>query len=116
MILMLVCAFTILVILMQKPSSNSGLGTAMGGGMAESAFGVQTANVLSRATFWGITLFFILSFLIYLGYIAGTKPTEASMRSLPQIEGALSTELPAAAQAALSEEAAHKDLPEPEEL
>ena len=75
-VLVLICAFMILVILMQKPSSNAGMGAALGGGAAESAFGGQTGNVLTRATIASIVGFFVLSFLLYLGYMSRVDENE----------------------------------------
>lgn len=68
--LLLLCVFIVLIILMQKPSANAGMGAALGGGAAESAFGGQTNNVLTRITIFGATAFFILCFGLYLGYMA----------------------------------------------
>ncbi|MDR0595548.1 MAG: preprotein translocase subunit SecG [Puniceicoccales bacterium] len=68
----LVCtsAFIILVILMQRPSSNAGLGSALGGGAAESAFGGETTKVLTKWTIYGIVTFFITALLLSMTYIS----------------------------------------------
>jgi preprotein translocase subunit SecG len=68
-ILVLVALFLILVILMQKDKSGGGMGTALGGGMAESTFGADTTNVLSKATINSSIIFFILGTLLFLGRI-----------------------------------------------
>jgi preprotein translocase subunit SecG len=64
----LVCTsiFVALVILMQRPSANAGMGAALGGGAAESAFGSDTAKVLTRWTISGIATFFIVAFALSL--------------------------------------------------
>ena len=69
LILGLLCLFIGLIVLMQRASSNAGMGSALGGGMAESAFGGETGNVLTRLTIWSIVGFFILSLLLYMGYL-----------------------------------------------
>ena len=61
--------FLVLVVLMQKAKNDGGLGAAMGGGMAEAAFGADTTNVLSKATINAAILFFVLAFALYLGRI-----------------------------------------------
>ena len=38
-LLILVCIIGVLVILMQRPSANAGMGAALGGGAAETVFG-----------------------------------------------------------------------------
>ena len=48
--LFLVCILVVLVILMQRPSANAGMGSALGGGAAETVFGGESANVLSKMT------------------------------------------------------------------
>ncbi len=54
---------------MQRPSTNSGLGSALGGGAAESAFGGETTKVLTKWTTYGIILFFLISLLLSMFYI-----------------------------------------------
>lgn len=67
----LVCTsiFVVLVILMQKPSANAGMGSALGSGAAESAFGSDTTKVLTRWTVSGIVTFFIVAFTLSMLHI-----------------------------------------------
>lgn len=67
-VLIFVSLFLMLVILAQK-SKDGGMGTALGGGAAEAAFGAETNTVLSKATIYSSVLFFVLAFLLYLGRI-----------------------------------------------
>ena len=67
--LLLLCAWLILLILMQKPSANAGMGAALGGGVAESAFGGEASNVLTRWTVYGVIGFFVLTLTLSLGQI-----------------------------------------------
>ncbi|GHB95595.1 hypothetical protein GCM10007047_09270 [Cerasicoccus arenae] len=63
---------------MQRASSNSGMGSALGGGAAESALGAGAGNVLTKGTIMGSAAFFILSFTLYLGLLSqaeDNKPT-----------------------------------------
>ena len=68
-VLIVTSVFLVLVVLMQKAKNDGGLGAAMGGGMAEAAFGADTTNVLSKATINAAILFFVLAFALYLGRI-----------------------------------------------
>lgn len=85
-VLVLVCLFVTLLVLMQKPSANSGMGAALGGGAAEQAFGGEAGNVLTRGTIYAIIAFFVLSFALYLGSLStlggGGEEEEASITKL----------------------------------
>lgn len=76
-ILVLTCLFVTLLVLMQKPSANSGMGAALGGGAAEQAFGGEAGNVLTKGTIYAIIAFFILSFGLYLGTLATVEREQA---------------------------------------
>lgn len=86
-ILILISVFLILVVLAQKAKSDGGMGAAMGGGMAEAAFGAETGNVLSGATIKASIAFFVLSFLIYLGHVYQHKhagrPAGSELPNIP---------------------------------
>ncbi len=84
-ILILISLFLILVVLAQKAKSDGGMGAAMGGGMAEAAFGAETGNVLSKATINASIAFFVLSFLVYLGLVYQHKHAAAGAGALPNI-------------------------------
>lgn len=81
--LVLASAFLILIVLAQKAKSDGGMGSAMGGGMAEAAFGAETSNVLSKSTIYAAIAFFVLALLLYLtrlhqqkhGSVGGGLPT-----------------------------------------
>lgn len=83
-LLILVALFLVLVVLIQKPRADSGLGAAMGGGAAEAAFGAETGNVLTRATIVSAVAFFILSFVLYLGHLYIRNHSDANDAMLPQ--------------------------------
>jgi preprotein translocase subunit SecG len=91
-VLILVSLFMVLVILMQRGNSNSGMGSAFGGGVAESAFGAETTNILTRATKWSAVAFFVIALSLYLMYMSqqgsqatldDTAPPEMSMMETP---------------------------------
>lgn len=59
-ILILVCAFMILLVLMQR-SKQEGIGAAFGSETTQSVFGAQTSDVLSKMTVYCAVLFFTLT-------------------------------------------------------
>ena len=102
--LFLVCILVVLVILMQRPSANAGMGSALGGGAAETVFGGESANVLSKMTTTLTVILFILSFGLYLGFVArektGTKaldPKATAPAAAPAAPASAATKAPAAA-------------------
>jgi preprotein translocase subunit SecG len=77
-VLLLLSSFVVLIILMQKPNANAGMGSALGGGVAEQAFGGAASNVLTRTTVFAIVGFFVLSFALYLGNLKVAAPQDRS--------------------------------------
>ncbi len=82
LVLVIVSGFMVIVILMQRASSNAGLGSALGGGAAESAFGGATTNVLIKATVTAAIVFFVLAYVLHLLYL-GTATSEVEAKDLP---------------------------------
>jgi len=117
-ILILVSVFLVLIVLMQK-SKDGGIGSALGGGAAEAAFGAETNNVLVQATKYSAILFFVLAFLLYLGRIYERKAEKgAAGGALPTITApaapAATTPAPAVAVPATAAPAAPAPAPAPE--
>lgn len=74
--LILISGFIVLIVLMQRTSQSGGMGAALGGGAAESAFGADTNNVLTKGTIYGIIAYFVVALGLYLIYQArATEPT-----------------------------------------
>src|SRR5579883_2840368 len=94
-LLIFVSLFLIAVVLAQRASSDAGMGAAMGGGMAEAAFGAETGNVLTKTTINLSIAFFVLSFLVYLGNVYQHKHA-ARGGALPTLTGPALPALPAA--------------------
>ena len=84
--LLFLCAWLILLILMQKPSANAGMGAALGGGAAESAFGGEASNVLTRWTVYGVIGFFVLTLSLSLGQIYRHHHDESKKELAPMKE------------------------------
>lgn len=95
-ILIVVAIFLILVVLAQKAQSDGGMGAAMGGGMAEAAFGAETNNVLTKTTINLSIAFFVLSFLVYLGNVYQHKHVTHAGATLPALSGPSLPALPPA--------------------
>lgn len=112
--LFLVCILVVLVILMQRPSANAGMGAALGGGAAETVFGGESANVLSKMTTTLTVILFVLSFGLYLGFVAREKPSvkalDAAATAAP-VAPAATPVAPAAAPAAPAAAAAAAPAP-----
>ena len=84
LVLLLISAFVILIVLMQKTSQSGGMGAALGGGAAESAFGSDTNNILTKGTVYGIIAFFLVAlglYLLYQAQLTSVAP-EVDMNSL----------------------------------
>lgn len=75
--LVLLCLFTLLVVMVQKPKGDGGLGAALGGGSMEAAFGAETGSLLQKITIYSVIGFFVLTFMLYLGNLASTKGAKA---------------------------------------
>lgn len=89
--LVVVCLFLVLLVLLQRGSTQGGLGTAFGGGMADATFGADTGNVLSKATVFCAIVFFAVSLGLYLLIIGmqGGEPTDETLElgeGIPAVE------------------------------
>ena len=80
------CAWIILLILMQKPSANAGMGAALGGGAAESAFGGEASNVLTRWTVFGVIGFFFLTLFLTLAQVYNHHKNTTVAELVPVVE------------------------------
>jgi len=89
-VLILISLFLVLVILMQRANSNAGMGSAFGGGVAESAFGTETTNVLVKATKWSALAFFLIALTLYLLFMSREgsvgKVQESDLPDIPVVE------------------------------
>ncbi|MGC9449869.1 MAG: preprotein translocase subunit SecG [Oceanipulchritudo sp.] len=115
-VLIIISLFMVLVILMQRANTNSGMGSAFGGGVTESAFGAETTNVLTRATKWSAFAFFIISLLLYLLYMSrGRFSGDTTEADLPDIPVAAQAAEPAPSTGDVPSEAAEDAAPLEEE-
>ncbi|MDR0445396.1 MAG: preprotein translocase subunit SecG [Puniceicoccales bacterium] len=93
-ILILVSLFSVLIILMQRPSEDAGMGATLGSGTVTSIFGGEAGNVLHQWTVVSTILFFTLSCLLSMLYIAreGKKGSVMDFIASPTISSGLSQE------------------------
>jgi len=84
-ILIITSLALVMVVLMQRAKSDSGMGSAMGGSSMESTFGAETGNVLSGFTIKASIVFFVVSFTLYLAHIYQYKHRESLDNKLPTI-------------------------------
>ena len=84
-ILIFVSLFLILLVLAQPAKSDGGMGSALGGGMAESAFGGSHGTVTSKLTIKAAIVFFVLSFALYLGNVYQRGHANRGVGALPNI-------------------------------
>jgi len=78
--LILTSLFGVLIILMQRPSEDAGMGAALGGGAVTSIFGGEAGNILHRWTIMSTILFFVLSLVLSLLYMAREGKKTAVMK------------------------------------
>jgi preprotein translocase subunit SecG len=65
-VLVLDCIFIVLLVLVQLPKKEAGMGQAFGGAATDALFGAGSGNVLTKATKWAAALFFILAIALTL--------------------------------------------------
>lgn len=77
LILLLVSAFVVLIVLMQRTSNSGGMGSALGGGATEQVLGAETSSVLTKGTIYGIIAFFLIALGLHIGYlsVASERPS-----------------------------------------
>jgi len=76
--LVLDCLFLGLLILMQLPKKDAGVGMAFGGGAADALFGAGSGTLLTQLTKYSATAFFALVFVLsYLNIHSNTSSAAA---------------------------------------
>ena len=65
-LLVINCVLLILLVLVQLPKKDAGVGIAFGGGAADALFGAGSGNVLTKITKWATGIFFAMSLVLGL--------------------------------------------------
>lgn len=99
-VLAFVSVLVVLFVLMQKPSANAGMGSALGGAASESVFGGEAAGVLSKATVIFISAFFILCAVLYFAFLGAQDKGEGQGLKLEEQAVPATTSAPAAIETA----------------
>jgi preprotein translocase subunit SecG len=81
-VLVIDCIFLVLLVLVQLPKKEAGMGQAFGGAATDALFGAGSGNVLTKATKWGAGLFFVLAIVLT---VMGTYKTSSSTGRLHRI-------------------------------
>jgi len=63
-LLVLNCLLLILLVLIQLPKKDAGVGMAFGGGTADALFGAGSGNVLTKITKYATGIFFIMALVL----------------------------------------------------
>ena len=98
-VMVLDCVFLVLLVLVQLPKKEAGMGQAFGGAATDALFGAGSGNVLTKATKWGAGLFFGLAIaLTVMGSYKTPSGGGASrlQNLINQNKAALPPEIPAA--------------------
>ena len=65
-VLVLDCLFLILLVLVQLPKKEAGMGQAFGGAATDALFGAGSGNALTKITKWAAGIFFALAIILTL--------------------------------------------------
>jgi preprotein translocase subunit SecG len=77
-ILFLISLFLILLVLVQLPKKEAGLGTAFGGGTTDALFGAGAGNVLTQLTKYCTILFLVLCLVLSVMNKADSEKTNTA--------------------------------------
>ena len=90
------CLILTLLILIQLPKKEAGMGQAFGGGATDALFGAGSGSALTKMTKYTAGAFFVLTLLISMIYGHQNRAKLADARSILTAEDKLSLVAPAA--------------------
>jgi preprotein translocase subunit SecG len=88
-ILVMDCLFLILLILIQLPKKEAGMGTAFGGVATDALFGSGTGNALTNMTKYAATIFFVLALTLSIINAHRSQQARSSVKAALQKEAAV---------------------------
>jgi len=89
------CLLLILLVLVQLPKKDAGVGMAFGGGAADALFGAGSGNVLTKITKWATGIFFAMALILGLiNKSAHSSNTPAFEKALEQQQSQGSVAIP----------------------
>lgn len=80
-VLILTCLFLILLVLVQLPKKEAGLGQAFGSGATDALFGPGSGNMLTKLTKWTSAVFFVLVIGIWILYGHNARAKGGDLRN-----------------------------------
>jgi preprotein translocase subunit SecG len=86
-ILIVDCLFLILLVLVQLPKKEAGLGQAFGGGATDALFGAGSGNALTKLTKYATGIFFVLTLSLSILHAQQAKSRRSSLEGLVQKAG-----------------------------
>ena len=99
--LVLACLLLILLVLIQLPKKEAGMGQAFGGGATDALFGAGSGNALTKMTKYTTVIFFVLTLTLWVLKAQEVKHSrtrlEKTMQELGQSERPLLPTTPGAA-------------------
>lgn len=100
-IMVLDCLFLVLLVLVQLPKKEAGMGQAFGGAATDALFGAGSGNVLTKVTKWAAGIFFALAIaLTMLGTYESTRRSGGRLKDLLNQTTSATPAVPAGAVAA----------------
>ena len=96
-LLVLDCLILMLLVLIQLPKKEAGMGQAFGGGATDALFGAGSGTALTKMTKYTAGAFFVLTLLISMLYGHQNRSKLADARSILTAEDKLSLIAPAKA-------------------
>jgi preprotein translocase subunit SecG len=80
-VLVLTCLFLCLLVLVQLPKKEAGLGQAFGSGATDALFGPGSGNMLTKLTKWAAGIFFVLTLLVWILHGQTSRPKVVDPRA-----------------------------------
>jgi preprotein translocase subunit SecG len=96
-VLVLDCLVLTLLVLIQLPKKEAGMGQAFGGGATDALFGAGSGTALTKMTKYAAGIFFGLTLLISVLFASQARRSGVDPRSILSTEDKLSLVTPAAA-------------------
>ena len=98
-LLILDCLVLMLLVLIQLPKKEAGMGQAFGGGATDALFGAGSGNALTKLTKYTAAIFFVLTLMISILFSKQNRSGGVDPRNILSTEDTLSVVAPAAPKA-----------------
>jgi preprotein translocase subunit SecG len=90
------CALLILLVLVQLPKKDAGVGMAFGGGAADALFGAGSGNVLTKITKWATGIFFGMSLVLGMIQTSASRSAASVEKMIEQKQSQMPASVPPA--------------------